>query len=263
MSKRLLFSTVSSLGLFAAIMAPAALSEEAATSSDDWSYKASIYLWASGIEGTTVGGSTIDLGFDDLLGNIDFAFMADFEARNGQWSFLGDLVHMDVGNSDNGTIRVNPGPGSGAPVDVGASVGIEGWILSFLGGYTLQQTERGFVDLIGGLRYLSVDTALDGQLSAGPVSQPVSVRADGSVWDVVVGVRGRSAFDERWFGTYHADLGAGESDLVWQLAAGVGYAFDWGEMAFSYRHMEWDLDDTEQLTDINFSGPLLSVGFRF
>ena len=215
------------------------------------------------IEGTTENGSTIDVGFDDLLLNLNFALMGRLEGRKGDWSFLGDLVHMDVGADNDGTIVVNPRPGPGVSVRTSADVRVKGWILSLFGGYTVARTERSVVDLIGGLRNLNLDTRLRGELSIGPITRPVSVDADRSARDLVVGFRGHTDLGGNWLPTYNADIGSGESGLTWQLAGGVGYGFDWGEVSLSYRHLEWDADGSEAIDDINFSGPMLSVGIRF
>ena len=230
---------------------------------DEWGYLGSIYLWGAGIEGTTANGSSIDIGFDDLISNLDFALMGSLEARKGDWSILGDVVYMDVSAGNSSTIVVTPGPGPGVPVQTVGRVEVKGLVLNLLGGYTVARTGASVVDVIGGVRYLEMDTSLRGQITVGPATQPVSVNADQSAWDLVVGLRGRSNLNDKWFATYHADIGTGESEVTWQLVGGVGYRFDWGEVSLSYRHLEWEADGNEAIHDINFSGPLLSAGFRF
>jgi hypothetical protein len=228
----------------------------------DWDYTASIYLWAAGIEGTTKDGSSVEIGFEDLLENLNFAFMGTFEARKNDWSLIGDAVHLDVGAGKNGSIPF-PGPGPGT-VDVAADVEVTGWVLNLLGGYTVARTEQSVIDLVGGARYLDVDTALDATATIGPLPpQTRNVRADYTSWDAVVGLRGRTDFGNKWFATYYADLGTGESNLTWQLAGGVGYQFGWGDVTLAYRHMEWDTDKSKAIDDIDFSGPLLAAGWHF
>ena len=53
-----------------------------------------------------------------------------------------------------------------------------------------------------------------------------------SVWDGIVGVKGRYAFgdDRKWFVPFYLDVGTGQTKLTWQAAAGVGYAFHWGDV---------------------------------
>jgi len=54
--------------------------------------------------------------------------------------------------------------------------------------------------------------------------------ADGrdDVWGGIVGLRGVSEpSDKRWL-NYRFDIGAGGSDLTWNVVAQFGYTYDWG-----------------------------------
>ena len=51
------------------------------------------------------------------------------------------------------------------------------------------------------------------------------VSESGHVWDGVVGLRGATDLNERWYITYYADVGTGDSDLTWQGLAAVNYRF--------------------------------------
>jgi hypothetical protein len=148
------------------------------TATDDWQYNASIYLWGAGIKGTTRSGAEVDASFDTLFRDLNMGFMGSFEARKTQWSFLADVVYMSVGDSDSGTIPVSIGPEITLPVEVDASVGVKGLILSLLGGYRLYQTDKAALDLVAGARYLDIETnfkakfTLEGQTK--PESMPLS-----------------------------------------------------------------------------------------
>ncbi len=48
---------------------------------DRWKFKAALYLWTAGIQGTTRRGNEIDVGFSEIWDNLDMAFMGAFEAR--------------------------------------------------------------------------------------------------------------------------------------------------------------------------------------
>ena len=90
-----------------------------------------------------------------------------------------------------------------------------------------------------------------------------TIPAGASVWDGVIGVRGSVDLNENWFLPYHADVGAGQSDLTWQAMGGVGYRFGWGELILAYRYLEWDLMSDRRLDTISFSGPGLAAKFYF
>ena len=51
--------------------------------------------------------------------------------------------------------------------------------------------------------------------------------------------------------------------MTWQATAGITYrAGQKIDVALAYRHLEWDLD-AALTDDLNFSGPLLGVIFRW
>ena len=51
--------------------------------------------------------------------------------------------------------------------------------------------------------------------------------------------------------------------LTWQVLAGIGYRFDWGDVSLAYRYLKWDLGSSSPIDDIGFSGPQLTATFRF
>lgn len=51
--------------------------------SGDWEYSANVYLWMAGMKGDTNNGAEFDIGFDELIRNLNMAFMGGLEARNG------------------------------------------------------------------------------------------------------------------------------------------------------------------------------------
>jgi hypothetical protein len=66
--------------------------------------------------------------------------------------------------------------------------------------------------------------------------------------DAIVGTNARFGLgDGKWFMPLRADIGTGDSSLTWQLTAGLGYSFSWGDLLFVYRHLEYQQDDGELL----------------
>jgi hypothetical protein len=250
-------------GASALIAVPSGAHAEDPTDRDDWHYSASIYLWGAGIEGETAVGSEVDVGFDTLISNLNMAFMGAFEGRKGEWSFLADVIYLNVGADGAGKVPVASTAGSDISVKVDADVKTKGWVLNLLGGYNLWRNEQGSLDLIAGARYLDLKLDFDLGLSVGPYAQSRALTASGSVWDGVIGVRGQVNLNDKWYLPYHLDIGTGQSDLTWQASAGLGYRFDWGEVSLVYRHIDWKFASGSQLDNINFSGPLLAATFRF
>ncbi len=71
------------LGLLIAAPMPAQAQDTGAD--DRWKFKAALYLWTAGIQGTTRRGNEIDVGFDDIWDNLDMAFRGAFAARKSKW----------------------------------------------------------------------------------------------------------------------------------------------------------------------------------
>ncbi len=242
---------------------PALAQTESSESQDQWQYSGAIYLWGADIGGHTIRGSEVEVGFSDLLDNLEMAFMGAFAARKNDWSILTDVIYLDLGvsNTTDLTVMVGPIP---VPVTTSTDLDLTGWVLHFAGGYELYSEGKSRLDLIGGVRYLDLDMDLFlGLQSLGP-GQSRTISDSLTAWDGIVGLKGHASLGERWFLPYYVDVGAGDSELTWQATAGIGFRAGrvW-DLALVYRHLEWDLDSTRLIDDINFSGPTLGVIFRW
>lgn len=234
------------------------LASTGSVAADGWQSTGTLYFWAAGLKATTLGGADIDIDFDTLLDNLDMTFMGAVEVRRGRWSALADVVYLNVNADEGASVKVPVGD-SVVPVDVDVGVKTRGWVINLLGAYAVIESERGSVDLLAGARYLEVKAALDLQVGQKRADRSVL----GTAWDGVVGVKGQLTLDDRWYLPFYADVGAGESDLTWQVFGGVGYAFDWGEVSLVYRRVHWDLGSGAGIDDISFSGPAAAVSWRF
>jgi hypothetical protein len=129
------------------------------------------------------------------------------------------------------------------------------------------------VDLLAGARLPDVKTTLgfsiDGEL--GPVALPGrsgSKEVSDSLWDGIVGVKGRCTFtdDRRWFLPFYLDVGTGQTKLAWQAVAGTGYGFQWGDLVAKYRYVDWNAKSRTPVESLSLGGlmigatwPLVSV----
>ncbi len=69
---------------------------------DTWEFSLAPYLWAVGLDGDiTVKGTTqsVDVDFDELLDEVDYAVQLHFEAKKGDWSLIVDptIIKVDSG----------------------------------------------------------------------------------------------------------------------------------------------------------------------
>lgn len=254
--KKVVLPVLAVLLLFAA--APGAVTASEPGSGDGWEFGVGIYLWGADIGGKTATGSDIDVGFDDLLDNLQMAFMGSFGVRKGRWGFMADAIYMDVGKDSSFTTSV-----SGANIEVDANLDMKTWILTPAVTYTAVENEKVRLDVLGGARYLSMDMTLDIDFGP-PLSTHGKIDRSDDAWDAVVGVKGALALTQKWHVPYYLDIGTGDSDLTWQAMAGIGYTFSkFFEVVATYRYLDWEFDDSSAVDSLNISGPLVGIKFSF
>lgn len=247
----------------------------AAQTSDKWEYGLSLYAYIPEITGTSRfpdSGSTpsITLKMDDLL-DLNFAFMASFEARKGRWGAFTDFMYLDVGDSksDARDFAIGSGPIPGtASADV--NYDLKGLIWTIAGEYNLVSNPGATADVFVGARLADLEQdvrwTLTGELGGYPLpGRSGSSNVSRSNWDGIIGVKGRVRFgtEHRWFVPYYLDVGTGDSDLTWQAMTGLGYSWGWGDIVASWRYLDYDMGEGRPFEDITFNGPAVSVMFRW
>ena len=138
------------------------------------------------------------------------------------------------------------------------------------GEYRLQSTRESTVDALLGARYLDIKPKLTFGLNGDIASIPAASRG-GSFeikarnWDGIVGVKARYAFGDRlqWYVPLYADIGAGDSELTWQAAAGLGYSLGWGDVVGMWRYLRYDFKSDQAIQNLAFNGPMVGVTFRW
>jgi hypothetical protein len=270
------FIALTSLAHEAAAQSPAPAPAPAPWTGDGWRFGASIYIYGPKVDAsfafpkrTGNGEVVVDAGsiFDSLNG----AFMGAFEANNGTWGFFTDFMYLDISGSKSGTRDFSIG-GTNVPASVTADLdlGLKGSAWTIAGEYRLQRTRESTVDLLFGARQLDIKPrltyGLHGDVSSIPTgSRGGNIEVKATNWDAIVGVKARYAFGDRlqWYVPLYADVGAGDSRLTWQAAAGIGYAFSWGDIAGLWRYVRYDFKSDDAIQDLKFNGPMLGVTFRF
>ena len=229
-----------------------------------WQYEFTIYGWLPSLDGTMkfgvppADGSNVSLDVSNLLDSLNFVFMGTFVAQKNKLSYAVDLIYMDVSNSKSTTINIGPGPG--VPVGVSAGLGLKTWVVTGHVGYEVKKTDKTFMAVLGGIRYLDLSGDLDFTIVAPP---PVYASESKDFWDGIIGIKGGIMLNENWYIPYYADIGTGQSNMTWQLYAGIGYLFSWGDIKLAYRYLEYDQDDDELVQDLKLYGPQIGIGFRF
>ena len=235
----------------------ALLAAAPAAAQDGWTFALSPYVWLPGISNSTdtaEGTINVDKSTSDVISDLDFAFMGAAEAKKGKWVLIGDFLYADLTSS--------------AKTPLGrlwksAEVETKLTATTVYAGYRVLENEKGFIDLLGGGRYFTLD--LDLSLEPGCCKGRDTTVSDN--WaDPVIGARGRYLFNENWYATALADIGGfgGGSDQSWQAFGSVGYQFDerWSvQGGWRYMSVEKEVDGSD--VGIDLSGPLVGLTFRF
>lgn len=228
---------------FAAALGSVAAQEEKPESSDEWKFALELYLWGASVGGETGDGSSISADFNDLIKKLNAGFMGAGAVRKGKWSLLADVIYLDVGDDT----TIVPG--------VKLEANLTSWVVNSGIGYSLIDTEKGLLLVLGGVRYLNVD--LD--LSLGPSKGGGS----DSNWDGIIGVKGIYNLTKNWYLWGYADIGTGNSNVTYQGLGAIGYRFKWFDLNGGYRYLRWDFDKKDLIEDLYFQGPFAGIKFSF
>jgi hypothetical protein len=247
-------------------------------SQDDWQWALTIYGWLPSMSGDTSfpsssggGGSSIDVDGSDILDSLKFTFMGMLDVRKGRWGLATDVNYLDLGDSKSRTRALSIG-GNDLPASVTAKADydLSGWVWSTVGTYRVVDQPGNSFDLLAGARLLDLSQTLKWRFDGDLGSLPLPERAgrsevSDSLWDGIVGVMGRVSFGagRAWFAPYYLDIGTGNSDFTMQAMAGVGYAFDWGNLTGVWRYLDYDLGSNSPIQSLTLSGPAIGATFRF
>jgi hypothetical protein len=208
-----------------------------------------MYLWGSGIEGTSQIGpvtAPISIAFKDALGNLDTALTVHYEANKGQWGVLADVFHLSL--APESTL-----PG-GAPIGVDLTNNIYE-----LGGIYRPDGTNG-LDVLFGLRA----TELELEASVGP--GPTKTLIDEGWVDAFIGARKTISLSDKASFRVRGDIGAGDSDFVWNAALLLDYRFNKTVSVFGgYRWLDYDYETGKGPSrfayDVTYEGPAIALKF--
>jgi len=240
-----------------------------------WKYSASVYAYAPSIGGSSVfpaeGGTTISVTGKQILNALKMTFMGNFEAHNGAWGVLTDLVYVDLGNAKSNTRDFtigNIGLPAGTTADLDWDYKATVWTLA--GQYRLASEPSMTLDVLAGVRLFDQRQRLRWSISGdigpiAPAGRSGSANLSESVWDAIVGVKTRYVFgaNREWAIPLYLDVGAGQSESTVQAAAGITYAFQWGELSTLWRYVGYHAKAGKAITDMNFNGPQIGAVFRW
>lgn len=234
---------------------------------DAWQYEFTPYFFAAGLDGKAgVRGVTadVDLPFDKVWDSLDSGLMGLFTAQKGPWSFGLEGFYTKLSGEK---VKSVSGPFGRVTVDGAAELTSKLYFYQGSVGYRVVDGTTS-VDLLGAVRFTKLKVGLDVVITTDPaiVFPGGATSAGGSEdWtDAIVGARVIHAVSDKVALMGYADIGAGGSDLTYQLMAGLNWEFKPGFTAkLGYRYLDWDYKDHGTVWDMSLSGPYLGLGFAF
>ena len=219
-------------------------------------------LWTPDITTETTTGTDIKVGIDDIIDNLDFVYMGTFGASKGKWTFLTDVIYLDIELSHNYTLIDSPV----VSLDL-TNIEMTAWIVSPMVVYNVLETDRVTLGFLAGARYLHLELETETTLRMPPTTTESSGSSSGDAWNGIVGVRGKLHLPGQWSVPYLFDVGTGDTDLTWQAFAAIAYKFDRVGLSLGYRHLEWDFDEGDAGGDLidklYISGPMVGIKYWF
>jgi hypothetical protein len=225
-------------------------------SAHGWTFNVNFYAWAAGLDGRVrtlppLPPVHVNIGFNDVLKNLDVALMGSIEARLDRFILFADLIYS----------RLSPEKGfSVADFPVNARIESKSFIGLAAAGYRLVSIPGFTLDGFLGVRGFSMSNTLTLQVTVASVSYG----KDEQWLDGVVGARARYALTDKITAIAMGFIGTGGSKYHWDLYGGLNYAFSDRWSAFAgYRAMKVDYEKGRFIYDTTQHGPMTGIHIRF
>ena len=227
--------------------------EPVASGESSWSVRTAIYGWGTALDGNvTLRGrnAPVNVGFGDILKNLDYAVMGAVEVGNGKWSFLADVfcAQLSTSNAKSGIIFDSQ---------------LNQFIGNFIVAYNVIDTAPTRFDVYAGVRVNSMDTELNIDF---PTIPDFSGSASKTWVDPIIGARFQQNLSDKFFFRAVGDIGGFgvASDFTWQAMAALGYRVcDNGSVVLGYRGIGTDYSDGNFGYDVIAHGVLLGFEYKF
>jgi hypothetical protein len=241
-----------------------------------WQFSASLNGFVPAIDGKVnyagdTRSSDIHVSMRGVLSNLKMTFQGSLDVHNGRWGIFNDVVYANIGGVRSQTRDFSLGNiGIPATATTDLNLGVKATVWTVAGEYRVVSDPAWTVDLLAGARLLDLKTTLGFSINGdlGPITLPGrsgTKEVSDSLWDGIVGVKGRYTFtdDRKWFLPFYLDVGTGQTKLTWQAIAGVGYGFHWGDLVATYRYVDWNAKSGKSVESLSLGGPMISATWRW
>ena len=233
--------------------------------SDEWVTWAAPYLWGLSMDGEAQVGEAqgdVDVGFSDILDDINVGVMGFIDGRKGRLGYFINPIYSQLTTKENV---------EGERVDVTndssilAIGGYYRWIEKSVTGRNGENTGRVVVEPYGGVRWTYMRVEIDVK-GVGQVDESEN-------WlDPIIGSRFMYAWDSRWDIAFAGDVGGFGigSDSTWNMHLLLGYRLQlFGREAIlrgGYRALHQDYDtgsgNSAFQWDVTQEGPIAGVAIK-
>jgi len=227
-------------------------SETEDSSSEEWSFTVTPYVWAISLKGSAAPlppfpAEDFEASFGDIWKDLNLGFFGVAELRKGKFGIISDVIWADISMD-------------AAPVGGLVEIDSTSVIASLLGAYRVLEEERGWLDLVVGARGYYIDTGLD----VGPGGIFLTNDHTEGWVDAMGGIRARI---ELGMGFHAAALllgGGGGSSSAADIMGRIGYTFTKHWSAFAgYRFLKIDYKNNGFVWDVEYQGPLVGGSYKF
>jgi hypothetical protein len=252
-----------------------------------WTINVAPYLWLPTINvnlgynlPANLGGrlpTDASAGVGDWFPHLDFATLFAAEARYDRFSVLTDFMYLKLSATPS---RIRSLDFFGLPsmpisrslqTSIGTTSQTVVWTQS--AGYTIAQGPWGNFEALVGFRLLNVNATTNYSLAlsvVGPRGNGArfggfgGISGSDSIWNGIAGFRGRIQIQNSgFFLPYYFDIGAGGSNLTWQISGGIGYQTGRWAFSASYRYLSFSQGSNGVVRGLNMGGPMLMASFGF
>ena len=246
-----------SIGLAVACIALQAAAPSASAEDSSCCFRLTPYYWAVGIDGSlednrgaTTNQYSFSNDFGDIKDNLDYNASLLLEFHKDHWA---NYAQVDVFQTNNNDVN---------PITIGGQVyspNIEAknTLASAATGYRWNTGEHSWIDLMIGARYAKLDVQAK--------TRAFTVDGDRDLVDGIIMMRPRMAIGRHWAFSPTWAIGAGDSDLTYEMAPEFVYTNDCCnlEIRFGYRKVAYEYEENNVKLDFDYSGPMAGVGFAF
>jgi hypothetical protein len=229
----------------------------------DWIVQVTPYLWATGMEGDVSPFQAaptvhVDVPFSEVWDNLKFGGFVNVWARRDRFVFSGDLMYVKLSAAE----VIGPFPNLAPDIALDAELDSTQFYAAGQAGYRIVDTPQFSLDALAGGRFWYISN----DLTVSYAGYSRSRGEDFSWFDPLVGARAFYNITDKLSVMGQADIGGFGvgSELTWSVLGTFNYVFnDHWSASLGYKHMSVDYDDDGYVFDVDMSGPVIGVTYRF